>query len=473
MTAAAVLRKELRALVRDGRFVVLAVSLSLLLAGLLFASAQQQRRLAQEKAQISELVRQQWDSQGDKHPHRGAHFGLYAFRPDSPLAVVDPGLGPYLGQALWLEPHRRNMTRFRPAADEPPSVRFGSLTPAFVLQALLPLLIVALAFNAVSLERESGTLRMLHSAGLPGRALLAGKFLALLAVVSLVPLAAVGAGLALVKEGAWPDADTVWRATVLAGTFLIYCGVFAALALAVSALMASSRRALFVLLGLWVAFVFVVPRLGAAGAQAVAPLPAAERFWGDIQRDYAEGLPGDGALAVRNERFDAELLRRHNVHRLEDLPFGAYALRRMERDAYADRVHAIHFGRLWDRYAMQESVARIASAFSPTAAMRAISMKLSGTDLAHQRHFEEAAEQYRRRANIKIDQWDMDNTRGLTSFDDKYAGDALWRSVDAFHYTPPNIAFALRAALPDLGVLLAWAMAACGLLVLAARRLRP
>ena len=112
-------------------------------------------------------------------------------------------------------------------------------------------------------------------------------------------------------------------------------------------------------------------------------------------------------------------------------------------------------------------------AFSPTAAMRAISMKLSGTDLAHQRHFEEAAEQYRRRANIKIDQWDMDNTRGLTSFDDKYAGDALWRSVDAFHYTPPNIAFALRAALPDLGVMLAWAMAACGLLVLAARRLRP
>jgi ABC-2 type transport system permease protein len=473
MMAPAVVQKELRAILRDGRFVVLAISLSLLLAGLLFASAQQQRRLAQEKAEVSALVRQQWDSQGDKHPHRGAHFGLYAFRPDSPLAVVDPGLGPYLGQALWLEPHRRNMTRFRPAADEPPSVRFGALTPAFVLVALLPLLIFALAFNAVSLERESGTLRMLHSVGLPGRTLLAGKLVALLAVVSLVLLAAVGAGLALAAAGTWPDADALWRGAVLAGACLVYCSVFAALALAVSARLANSRRALFVLLALWLAFVFVVPRLGAASVQRAVPLPTAERFWGDIQRDYAEGLPGDGALAARTQRFDAELLRRHAVRRLEDLPFGAYALRRMDRDAYADRVHAIHFDGLWERYARQERVVRIAAAFSPTVAMRAISMKLSGTDLAHQRHFEEAAEQYRRRVNVKIDQWDVDHTRGLTSFDEKYAGDALWRSADAFDYRPPDVVFALRAALPDLGVLLAWAVAACGLLGLAARRLQP
>ncbi|KWT91919.1 MULTISPECIES: DUF3526 domain-containing protein [unclassified Variovorax] len=473
MRALAVVQKELRAIVRDGRFAVLAISLSVLLAGLLLASAQQQGRLAKEKAQVSGLVRQQWDSQGDKHPHRGAHFGLYALRPDSPLAVVDPGLGPYLGQALWLEPHRRNMTRFRPAADEPPSVRFGALTPAFVLQALLPLLIFALAFNAVSSERESGSLRMLNSVGLPGGALLAGKLVALLAVVSLVLLTAVGVGLALVPAVARPEADAAWRAVVLGGTCLMYCGVFAALGLAASALLASSRRALFVLLGLWIAFVFVVPRLGAASAQHAAPLPTAERFWGDIQRDYAEGLPGDGALAARTERFDAELLRRHGVRRLEDLPFGAYALRRMERDAYADRVHAIHFDSLWERYASQESVARIASAFSPTVAMRAVSMKLSGTDLAHQRHFEEAAEQYRRRVNVRIDQWDMDNTRGLTSFDEKYAGDALWRSIDAFQYRPPDVVFALRAALPDLGILLAWAVAGCGLLGLASRRLQP
>ncbi|WP_280813156.1 DUF3526 domain-containing protein [Variovorax sp. TBS-050B] len=469
----AVIRKELRALLRDGRFAVLAVSMGLLLAGLLVVSAQQHRRLAAEKAEVAAAVRHQWDTQGDKHPHRGAHFGLYALRPDAPLAAIDPGLGPYLGQALWLEPHRRNMTRFRPAADEAPSVRFGQLTPAFALTALMPLLIIALGFNAVSAERESGTLRMLHGAGLrPGR-LMAGKLAALLAVVALMLLACVGGGLLLAAAGGLPDADAFGRGGLLAASFLVYYGVFAALALAASAWLSTSRLSLFVLLGLWVTFVFVVPRLGAAAAERAVPLPSAERFWGDIQRDYTQGLPGDADLAARGRAFEAELLRRHGAARLEDLPFGVAAVRRMERDAYADRVHALHFDALWSRYASQERWLRAAAGLSPAVAMRAISMKLAGTDLAHQRHFEDAAEAYRRQVNTTIDEWDAGHTRGLTSFDDRYADDALWRSVAPFRYAPPGAGFAWTAALPDIALLLAWALAAAWLCIASLRRLQP
>jgi ABC-2 type transport system permease protein len=418
-------------------------------------------------------VRDQWDVQGDKHPHRGAHFGLYALRPDSPLAGIDPGLDPYLGQALWLEPHRRNMTRFRPAADEAPSVRFGQPTPAFALVVLLPLLIIALAFNAVSQERESGTLRMLHSVGLPGGGVLVGKLVALLCVVALMLLLAVGGGLVLAAVGGLPPADAVWRGVLLAGSYLLYCGVFAALALAVSAWMPTSRLSLFVLLGLWIAFVFVVPRLGAAAAESATPLPTAERFWSDIQRDYTQGLPGDPDLAARGKAFEADLLRRHNAQRLEDLPFGVAAVRRMERDAYADRVHALHFNALWQRYGRQEQWLRAAAVLSPAVAMRSISMKMAGTDLAHQRHFEDKAEDYRRQVNTKIDRWDVDNTQGITSFDDRYANNDLWRSIEAFHYAPPHVGFALRAAWPDLAVLLAWVLAAGLLLRTSLRKLKP
>ena len=469
----AVVQKELRAILRDGRFAVLALSLGLLLAGLLVASAQQHRRLAEEKAEVAALVREQWDVQGDKHPHRGAHFGLYALRPDSPLAGIDPGLDPYLGQALWLEPHRRNMTRFRPAADEAPSVRFGQPTPAFALVVLLPLLIIALAFNAVSQERESGTLRMLHSVGVPGGGVLVGKLVALLCVVALMLLFAVGGGLVLAAVGGQPQTDAIWRGVLLAGSYLLYCGVFAALALAVSAWMPTSRLSLFVLLGLWIAFDFVVPRLGTAAAESATPLPTAERFWSDIQRDYTQGLPGDPDLAARGKAFEADLLRRHNAQRLEDLPFGVAAVRRMERDAYADRVHALHFHALWQRYGRQERWLRAAAVLSPSVAMRSISMKMAGTDLAHQRHFEDKAEDYRRQVNTKIDRWDVDNTQGITSFDDRYASNDLWRSIEAFHYVPPHVGFALRAAWPDLAVMLTWVLAAGLLLRTSLRKLKP
>lgn len=474
MKLAAVLQKEWRALLRDGRFVVLALAAGLLLAGLLAASAQQHRRLAAEKAEIAAVVRGQWDAQGDKHPHRGAHFGLYALRPDSPLAGIDPGLDPYLGQALWLEPHRRNITRFRPAADEPPSVRFGALTPAFVLVALMPLLIIAQAFNALSGERERGTLRMLHAAGLRAGPLLAGKFAALLAAVGLMLVAAIGGGLLLAAGGSgWPDADALGRGALLAAAFLAYYGVIAALALAVSAWLPSSRLSLVVLLGLWVAFVFVVPRGGAAAAERAVPLPTAERFWNDIQRDYTQGLPGDGDLATRGKAFEAELLRRHGASRLEDLPFGVAAVRRLARDAYADRIHALHFDALWQRYARQEHWLRAAAVLSPSIAMRAISMKMAGTDLAHQRHFEDAAEAYRRRINTTIDEWDAAHSRGLGSFDERYADDALWRSVEAFRYAPPRLGFAWRSALPDLALLLGWTLFAGALCIASLRRLRP
>lgn len=470
---AVALRKEWRAIVRDGRFVVLALALGLLLAGVLAVTARQHRLLADEKAQVAAAARQQWDTQGDKHPHRGAHFGHYVFRPESALAGVDPGLDAYVGQALWLEPHRRNMTRFRPAADELPSVRWGGFTPAFVLIALLPLLIIAFGFNAVSQERESGTLRMLHGAGVDARTLLWAKFAALLSVFGAAVPLAMAAGLGLAPTGTGPDAATVARAAVLALAGVAYCACLAALVLWVSARASRSRQALLVLLGLWVAFVFVVPRMGAAVAQRVVPLPSPEAFWRDIQRDYAQGLDGDGDLATRGRRVDAELLQRYGVSRVEDLPVGAAPLRRLARDAYADRVHGLHFGELWSRYQQQENVLRLAAVLSPAVAMRGLSMKMAGTDLAHQRHFEEAAENYRRQVNTAIDRWDADNTRGLTSFESRYGGDALWRSVPPFVHAPPGIGFALRSAWVELAVLAAWVTASLALLLGSARRLSP
>ena len=470
---AVALHKEWRAIVRDRRFAVLALALGLLLAGVLAVTARQHRLLADEKAQVAAAAREQWDTQGDKHPHRGAHFGHYVFRPESALAGVDPGLDAYVGQALWLEPHRRNMTRFRPAADELPSVRWGGFTPAFVLIALLPLLIIAFGFNAVSQERESGTLRMLHGAGVDARKLLGAKFAALLSVFGAAVPLAMAAGLALAPAGSGADTATLARAAVLALAGVAYCACLAALVLWVSARTSRSRQALLVLLGLWVAFVFVVPRMGAAAAQQVVPLPSPEAFWRGIQHDYAQGLGDDGDLATRGRRVDAELLQTYGVSRIEDLPVGAAPLRRLARDAYADRVHALHFGNLWARYQRQEDVLRLAAALSPAVAMRGLSMKMAGTDLAHQRHFEEAAESYRRGVNAAIDQWDVDNTRGLTSFESRYGGDALWRSVPPFVYVPPGIGFALRHAWVELVVLAAWATAAVALLLGSARRLSP
>lgn len=464
----AIATKELRALLRDGRLWGLGTLLALLLLAVLAAGAHQRQQAEQERRAVETTARQQWDHQGDRNPHRAAHFGLYAFKPRSALSGLDAGIDAQAGQALWLEPHRRNLAMFAPAADAAPSIGLGDFNPAFVLYALVPLLVLVLGHGSVTQEHELGTLRMLQACGLPASTLLLGKWLALGAGVLLVLLPVLLAGGWLLAA----DQGTL-QAGLLLLALLLYYALWAAITVLVSALSRSSRAALLVLLALWVGAVFIVPRLAASSVAQRAALPTGEQFWSRIHHDMEHGLPGDGSAAQRLQAFDAQLLAHNGVARLEDLPFGANARRRLFRDAYATRVHALHFAQLWEDQLAQQRRLRWTGAVTPYAAMRAISSALAGTDLAHRRHFEEAAEQYRQQYTTLMDEWDMNATRGVTSFESRYGGNAQWQTMPQWRYAAPGVEFALRNSVADWGILSAWLVLALAALCWSARRLTP
>jgi ABC-2 type transport system permease protein len=58
------------------------------------------------------VVRESWENNPDKHPHRMAHFGSFAFRVKYPLSVFDFGLESYTGNAIYLEAHKQNTINF-------------------------------------------------------------------------------------------------------------------------------------------------------------------------------------------------------------------------------------------------------------------------------------------------------------------------------------------------------------------------
>ncbi len=98
---------------------------------------------------------------------------------------------------------------------------------------------------------------------------------------------------------------------------------------------------------------------------------------------------------------------------------------------------------------------------------------MAGTDLAHQRHFEEQAEIYRQAFTEQIDQWDLQARRGVVSAEDRYGGESVWMSVKPFEYRSPALGFALEQALLDVLTMLGWLVLAVALLARTARRVEP
>jgi ABC-2 type transport system permease protein len=71
------------------------------------------------RTRYQQLVRKQWESNPDKHPHRMAHYGHFAFRPKHPLSFFDFGMENYTGVSLFLEAHKQNTVNFSEANFQP------------------------------------------------------------------------------------------------------------------------------------------------------------------------------------------------------------------------------------------------------------------------------------------------------------------------------------------------------------------
>ncbi len=86
--------------------------------------------------------------------------------------------------SVRLEAHKQNDALFSTAQDSSSLIRFGELTLAFVLQILMPLLIIFLCFNAFTQEREDQTLPLMLGQGISIQQLAWGKILGFSGVVA-------------------------------------------------------------------------------------------------------------------------------------------------------------------------------------------------------------------------------------------------------------------------------------------------
>lgn len=466
---AAIAVKEWTEFGRDRRLAIMALVMLLLAITAIGTGALQQERYAAERGTAVAADQAIWRGQGSVNPHSAAHMGQYAFKPRAALALFDPGLSPWLGEAIWLEAHYQNPPQARPAQTSNLIQRFGDLSPAWVLQAMLPLLILMSGFATVAGERERGSLRLQLIQGSKVLPLMLGKASALLVGAAVVVVAMlVVAGVAVSGTTGWnSDAGARWLGLLVA--YLLYAAIWVGVTVSVSALAATARQALLVLLALWAVGVVLVPRLAAEQATAAHPVPASGAFWEAVRVAREQGIDGHNPSDTRAKALEAQVLAQYGVTSVDDLPIDFAGISLQAGEDYGNQVFDRLYGGIVASEMAQAAAQTWFAPLSPLVGVRALSMGMAGNDLVHQQQFTAAAEAHRRAVQRQLNAEQARTGKGQ-NFNNKAQPD-FWERVPTFAYRGPSIASVAGRYVTSWGVTLAWLVGVAVLFAFATARL--
>ncbi|MEM0991395.1 MAG: DUF3526 domain-containing protein [Bacteroidota bacterium] len=345
----------------------------------------------------SQEVRERWESNPDKHPHRMAHYGYVAFRQKYPLSFFDYGMDSYLGNAVFLEAHRQNTINFSEASLSSSLLRFGEISAALILQLLVPLLLFFWGFSLIAKEREQGTLQLLLAQGTSWSELIIGKTLGLfyLSLMLLLPSVVVALGLLFFHPLFTETPDVVLSFGTLAMGYLIYLFIMSLLAVWISATCQTSKTALIQLIGCWLFFTLMLPKLAQVTGQVFYPSPSKIEFDTAVEEELIEQGDSHDPNDPHFKGLKDSLLAVYQVSSTDELPFNfsGYVMREGER--MSTETFRRHQLQLMERYQQQQNLIRWTALINPYIAIKNLSMAMSGTDFLAYRNFQDQTEAYR------------------------------------------------------------------------------
>ena len=406
-----------------------------------YQSIKRERQLAQQE------VRSSWLNQEEKNPHAAAHYGTFVYRPKSILSFFDYGVDTYVGNSIFLEAHRQNDSKFSAASESSSNIRFGEMSLAFILQVLIPLMIIFLGFNLVTQEKEGKTLRLVLSQGIALREVAWGKTLGLFTAIIILVLPAL---LVLIFVGQLNidldgQKDFYQRLTLISLFYFLYLFLISAISIYVSSISKSSRDALLSLLGLWIMVCLLIPKVSANLGVSINKAPSAFVFRQEIAKDEENGIDGHNPSDKRFERLKDSILLAYKVKAVEELPINFNAVAMQEGEKYSSMIYNKHFNHLKQAYEKQNLVSAYASLINPYLAVRNISMALSGTDMLNAIEFDRQAEVYRFRMVEFLNNYLRDFS--LTGQWDKKVGKDIYKSIPDFQFQAITVSTVLKNSL--------------------------
>ena len=261
---------------------------------------------------------------------RLADYQLVRPEPGAPIAVLPPN--PLSIFAKGLE---ESLTRSFEVGATGTEVRAGQAsgnvifaffpTPdlVYIIKVVLSLVALLFGFDAVSREKEAGTLKLTLSNAVSRSSLLLGKWAGNYVSLAVPFLLVTGLGLAVMSFD--PDlrlsSEGLGRFALILAGGLVYIALFLSLGLLISSLVRRSATSLVVLLLVWSVLVFILPNLGTLLARQFVDVPSVkalsekrQQIW---SREVLISIRERGGWADRVKTMNEEFDRMEEDYRLK------------------------------------------------------------------------------------------------------------------------------------------------------------
>ena len=415
-----IVRREITANILSFRFLMgLLIYFSLIVTNLFVLTRGYEDRLQSYQTAIRE--NEDKIGQVTRYSEFGLTHILKCDRSPKLLSIFNEGVDKRKGNTVTVAHGYVPAVAEHHGSDNPYLNIFSSIDFTVICQVVMSLLALLFSYDAISREKEAGTLRLALSCAVPRPTLLLGKYIAGMASISLPLIASFVAGLLVIQFSAYVSfSGSDWgRILLIFLLSMLYVSLFFLIGLFLSTRTDRPSITLMFSMCVWVLFVLIVPNLTVLLVEHASPIQSEEPYkeqardqWKQYEaevKDYFEkrgvegpldraNFGGVGARSGVNDYDSGETIHVGGFENEEGVPFAqeCYGFKENLRTQYAEKIWRIRKAYLDRNPNRQSLLALNISRISPAAVYYNAAAILAETDLGSFWRFMEQTRQYRR-----------------------------------------------------------------------------
>ena len=415
-----IVRREITANILSFRFLMgLLIYFSLIVTNLFVLTRGYEDRLQSYRTAIRE--NEDKISQVQRYSQFGLTHLLKCDRSPKLLSIFNEGVDKRKGNTVAVAHGYVPAVAEQHGSDNPYLTIFSSIDFTVICQVVMSLLALLFAYDAISREKEAGTLRLALSGAVSRLMLLLGKYIAGMVSISLPLIASFVAGLLVIQFSPYVSfSGSDWiRILLIFLVSMLYVSLFFLIGLFLSTRTDRPSITLMFSMCVWVLFVLIVPNLTVLLVEHASPIQPEESYkeqardqWKQYEaevKDYFEkrgveapldraSFGGVGANSGVNDYDSGETVSVSGFRGEEGVPFAqeCYGFKENLRAQYADRIWQIRKTYLDKNPNRQSLLALNISRISPAVVYYNAAAILAETDLGSFWQFMEQTRQYRR-----------------------------------------------------------------------------